>query len=136
MVMRYGMSSLGRVNFKQDRSSPFLAGSGGSVGGQLYSEVTAREIDMEVSRIIEEAVEKVRDMLKVRKQALVALTDRLIEVESVDSDELKNIMDENSPGPLLVPGTSFTNVIAKDDDEADTNENNDDKQSPDIGAAQ
>ena len=136
MVMRYGMSSLGRVNFKQDRSSPFLAGSGGSVGGQLYSEVTAREIDMEVSRIIEEAVEKVRDMLKVRKQALVALTDRLIEVESVDSDELKNIMDENSPGPLLVPGTSFTNVIAKDDDEADANENNDDKQSPDIGAAQ
>ena len=91
---------------------------------------------MEVSRIIEEAVEKVRDMLKVRKQALVALTDRLIEVESVDSDELKNIMDENSPGPLLVPGTSFTNVIAKDDDEADANENNDDKQSPDIGAAQ
>ena len=117
MVMQYGMSSLGRVNFKQDRSSPFLAGSGGHVSGQLYSEVTAREIDMEVSRIIEEAVEKVREMLKVRKQALVALTDRLIEVESVDSDELKNIMDENSPGPLLVPGTSFTNVIIKDDDE-------------------
>jgi cell division protease FtsH len=128
MVMQYGMSSLGRVNFKQDRSSPFLAGSGGSVGGQLYSEVTAREIDQEVSHIIEEAVEKVREMLKVRKQALVALTDRLIEVESVDSDELKNIMDENSPGPLLVPGTSFTNVIMKDDDEENvkTEEGHDD----------
>jgi len=107
MVMRYGMSSLGRVNFQKDRSSPFLAGSGNSVGGQLYSEVTAREIDEEVSRIIDEAVEKVRETLKVRKQALVAISERLIEVESIDSEELKNLMDENSPGPLLVPGTNF-----------------------------
>jgi cell division protease FtsH len=30
----------------------------------------------------------------------------LIEVESIDSDELKLIVDENSPGPLVVPGTT------------------------------
>ena len=129
MVMRYGMSSLGRVNFQQDRSSPFLAGSGGAVGGQLYSEVTAREIDEEVTRIIDEAVEKVRETLKVRKQALVALTDRLIEVEAVDPEELKTIMDENSPGPLLVPGT---NVKPETQDDADA----DDAGSTDLNAAQ
>jgi cell division protease FtsH len=44
-------------------------------------------------------------MLQERKPALIALTDRLIEVESVDSVELKRIMDENSTGPMLVPGT-------------------------------
>ncbi|WP_075085093.1 ATP-dependent zinc metalloprotease FtsH [Mariniblastus fucicola] len=130
MVTRYGMSSLGRVNFQPDRSSPFLAGSGGSVGGQLYSEVTAREIDQEVSRIIEEAVEKVRDTLKVRKQALVALTERLIEVESVDSEELKSIMDENSPGPLLVPGTNV-----KSETEAEPDQN-DEEHGTDLNAAQ
>ena len=108
MVMQYGMSSMGRINFKKDRSSPFLAGSGGSAAVS-YSGVTAREIDVEVKKIIDEAVEKVRTTLKERKPALVALTDRLIEVESVDSDELKNIMDENTPGPLLVPGTSAQN---------------------------
>ena len=74
-----------------------------------YSEDTARQIDSEVKRIIEQAIEAVRNTLVVRKQALVALTDRLIEVESVDSTELQEIIDENSPGPLLVPGTDVPN---------------------------
>ena len=103
--MQYGMSSLGRINFRQDRSSPFLSGSGGSIGARQYSEKTAHEIDGEVSRIIDDALEAVRKMLRERKPALVALTDRLIEVESVDSLELKRIMDENLTGPMLVPGT-------------------------------
>ena len=133
MVMRYGMSSLGRVNFQKDRSSPFLAGSGGSVGGQPYSEVTAREIDEAVSHIIEDAVEKVRETLKVRKQALVAITDRLIEVESIDSEELKALMDENSPGPLLVPGTN----VVPDVEENEASETNDgESHGTDLNAAQ
>ncbi|MFK7767303.1 MAG: ATP-dependent zinc metalloprotease FtsH [Mariniblastus sp.] len=104
MVMQYGMSSLGRINFKEDRSSAFLAGSGGG-GMRHYSENTAQQIDSEVKRIIDEALDRVRNTLKERKQALVALTDRLIEIESVDSEELKAIIDENSPGLLLVPGS-------------------------------
>lgn len=105
MVMQYGMSSLGRINFKEDRSSPFLAGASAGVGMRQFSESTAQEIDREVKRIIDESIEQVRETLKVRKAALVALTQVLIEVESVDSDELQRIIDENSPGPLLVPGT-------------------------------
>ena len=105
MVMQYGMSSLGRINFLQDRSSAFLSGASGSLGSRQYSEKTAHEIDTEVSRIIDDALEAVRKMLLERKPALVALTDRLIEVESVDSVELKRIMDENLTGPMLVPGT-------------------------------
>lgn len=105
MVMQYGMSQLGRVNYKEDRSSPFLAGGGGDLSGRQYSEKTAREIDEEVKRIIDEAIIKVRHILDVRRDALIALTDRLIEIESVDADELKQIVDENSPGPLVVPGT-------------------------------
>ena len=103
--MQYGMSSLGRINFREDRSSAFLSGSGGSLGARQYSEKKAHEIDAEVSRIIDDALEAVRKMLQERKPALIALTDRLIEVESVDSVELKRIMDENSTGPMLVPGT-------------------------------
>jgi cell division protease FtsH len=105
MVMQYGMSSMGRINFKEDRSNPFLAGASGGGGMRQYSEDTAKNIDSEVKRIIEQAIEAVRETLIVRKQALVALTERLIEVESVDADELQEIIDENSPGPLLVPGT-------------------------------
>lgn len=105
MVMQYGMSRLGRVNYKQDRSSPFLAGAAAAPAAQQFSEQTAREIDEEVKRIIDEAVEKVRYILDVRSKALEALTNRLIEVESVDHDELKQIVEENSSGPFLVPGT-------------------------------
>ncbi len=105
MVMQYGMSRLGRINYKQDRSSPFLAGVSGDGGDRHFSEKTSREIDEEVKRIIDEAIEKVRHILDVRRDALVALTELLIEVESVDSDELKRIVEENSPGPIVVPGT-------------------------------
>ena len=92
MVMQYGMSSLGRINFRQDRSSAFLSGASGSLGSRQYSEKTAHEIDTEVSRIIDDALEAVRKMLLERKPALVALTDRLIEVESVDSVELLSLI--------------------------------------------
>lgn len=120
MVMQYGMSELGRVNFKQDRSSPFLAGSSGGLSSRMYSEQTAREIDNEVNRIVDEALERVRKILRERKAALVALTDRLMEIESVESIELKQLIDDNSPGPLLVPGTDsapIRPVVNLDDDE-------------------
>ncbi len=68
--------------------------------------MTAREIDEEVKRIINEAIEKVRHILATRRPALESLTRRLIEVESVDAAELKAIIEENSPGPLVVPGTA------------------------------
>ena len=73
----------------------------------MYSDDTAREIDAEVKRIIAEAIERVRNILDVRYDALVALTNRLIEIESVDHQELKLIVDENSSGPIVVPGTSI-----------------------------
>ena len=105
MVTQYGMSRLGRINYKQDRSNPFLAGSSGELSSRQHSEETAREIDEEVKSIIEDAMEQVRGILGKRSDALVALTDRLIEVESVDSEELKRIIEENTTGPLVVPGT-------------------------------
>ena len=105
MVMQYGMSRLGRVNYKKDSSSPFLAGAQSAPSGMMFSEQTAREIDEEVKRIIDDAVSKVRHILEVRKDALEALTRRLIDVESIDHEELKQIIDENCPGPMVVPGT-------------------------------
>lgn len=105
MVMEYGMSRLGRVNFRENTRSVFLAGDGDG-GLRKHSEATAREIDQEVKRIIDEAIERVRHILDSRRPSLVALTNRLMEVESVDAPELKRIVEENSPGPLVVPGTA------------------------------
>ncbi len=104
MVMDYGMSRLGRVNFRESSRSAFLAGSEGP-RDRSHSEQTAREIDKEVQRIIDEAIEKVRKILESRKPALVGLAKRLIEREVMDADELRQIIEDNSPSPQIVPGT-------------------------------
>ena len=104
MVMEFGMSQLGRVNYRESGSSAFLA-PGREERLRTHSEETAREIDQEVRRIIDEAIEKVRRLLEIRRQALDAVTRRLIEVESIDAEELDQIIEEHSPGPRIVPGT-------------------------------
>ncbi len=106
MVMEYGMSRLGRINYRGAPRPTFLTLPGIDEGARGFSERTAREIDEEVRRIIEEAIERVRHILETRRPALEALTLRLIEVESVNADELQRIVDENSPSPLVVPGTA------------------------------
>jgi cell division protease FtsH len=105
MVMDYGMSRMGRVNYRESSRSPFLA-TGDGMREHSHSEQTAREIDQEVKRIVDESIEKVRTILETRVASLRAVSARLIEKEVVDAEELRKIIDENSPSPLLVPGTS------------------------------
>jgi cell division protease FtsH len=105
MVMDYGMSRLGRVNYRESSRSPFLS-SGEMTREHSHSEQTAREIDQEVKRIIDESMEKVRHILETRVASLRALSSRLIEKEVIDSDELKRIIEENSSSPVIVPGTA------------------------------
>jgi len=107
MVMEYGMSRLGRVNYRESARSPFLATGGDFPRERSHSEHTAREIDQEVRRIIDEAIEKVRRIIEARRPALEALALRLIDKEVIDADELKQIVEENSPSPMLVPGTGI-----------------------------
>ena len=108
MVMEYGMSDLGRVNYRAASSSAFLPMSQEEDSSRRYSEQTSREIDNEVKRIIDEAIEQVRHILEVRHEALIAVTTRLIEVESIGAKELREIIERTSPGPVIVPGTDAT----------------------------
>jgi cell division protease FtsH len=108
MVMEYGMSKLGRVNYRESKRSPFIGGGGGQAdypAVRPHSEQTMRDIDQEVHRIIDQAIERVRHILTSRHQALEALTAKLMEKETINADELKEIIDANSPSPLIVPGT-------------------------------
>lgn len=105
MVMDYGMSKLGRVNYRESSRSAFLAGGGDAGRERGFSEQTSNAIDQEVDRIINEAIERVRYILTTRKPALVACAAKLLEKEVMDAVELKQIVDAHSPGPLVVPGT-------------------------------
>ncbi len=105
MVMDYGMSRLGRVNYRESSRSVFLAAPT-MESNRSHSEQTACEIDAEIRRILDEGVERVRHILQTRKAALQAVTERLIEVESIDAVELYEIVEKSSPRPLVVPGTT------------------------------
>ena len=107
MVMDYGMSRMGRITFRESNRSAFLS-TGGEERMSSFSENTACEIDDEVKRILEESLQKVREILLSRKAALVAVAEELIEVESIDGNELKRIVEKHSTGPQVVPGTAET----------------------------
>ena len=103
MVMDYGMSPLGRVKYRENSRNQFLGGDFG--GAQMHSEHTAREIDQEVKRIIDENLERVRHVLSERREMLEAIGAELIKRETIDGDVFKRIMEENSRGARIVPGT-------------------------------
>ena len=90
----------------------FLAAAGGEERLRSHSEQTAREIDQEVKRIVDESIEKVRHILDVRRGALEALAQKLLDVECVDASELKKLIEASVSGPLVVPGTNPSPVKA------------------------
>ena len=104
MVMDFGMSRLGRVNYRESNRSPFLA-TAGDVRMQSHSEQTAREIDQEVKRIIDQGLERTRHILEARRETLVAITESLLKQEVIDAEELDRIVQEHSSSPMIVPGT-------------------------------
>jgi cell division protease FtsH len=105
MVMDFGMSRLGPVAYRVSRHSMLLEGQEDLRGDRAHSEQTAREIDEEIRRIVAQALDRVRHVLETRRQALSAVADCLIEQETIDNADLKRLIEANSPGPLIVPGT-------------------------------
>jgi cell division protease FtsH len=106
MVMDYGMSRLGRVNYRESNRSPFLI-SGEVSRMQTHSEHTAREIDEEVKRIVDEGLQRTRHILQSRRAALVAISEELIKQEVIDATLLKELIEASSPSAMLVPGTDI-----------------------------
>jgi cell division protease FtsH len=105
MVKEFGMSRLGRVHFREQSGPSFLPGVGGGEDERGYSQETAREIDVEVSQIIDGATEEVRRVLEARRAALEVVAQRLFEKEVIDGDELRQLLEQYDPGPKLVPGS-------------------------------
>ena len=99
MVTDFGMSRLGRVFYPDQGDNPFLPGAGLLDGRRDYSEETAREIDLEVRQIVDQALDQVRGILKDRRPALEALAQRLVETEVITGPELRTLLDTHSVQP-------------------------------------
>jgi cell division protease FtsH len=90
MVTRWGMSEkVGPVTLAP-RENQFLPGS---IGGsqQPYSETTARLIDAEVERILEEGYQSALQILGEHREALDALAAALLDKETLDAEEIRRV---------------------------------------------
>jgi cell division protease FtsH len=111
MVKQFGMSRLGRVSY-QDNGGGFL--NGASVENErTCSEQTAREIDLEVRKIIDEATAAVLDLLQTRREALEAIAERLIEKEVMDSRELRELLNRHTVANGQQPSRQQEPVTAR-----------------------
>ncbi|MDP1948486.1 MAG: ATP-dependent zinc metalloprotease FtsH [Nitrospirota bacterium] len=94
MVKSYGMSDkLGTVTLDRERQPFFMQIQTPQEKGD-YSEETAREIDCEVRRIIDEQYELVKRLLAEQKVSLLEGAKQLLEREVISGAELKAIMDK------------------------------------------
>jgi cell division protease FtsH len=91
MVKEYGMSEkLGYVTFEKEKGPLFLPSS--FVTSKEYSEETAREIDAEVKRIVDETYGRAKEILTSRRGQLQGLARLLLEKEVVEEADLKKIL--------------------------------------------
>jgi cell division protease FtsH len=93
MVTEYGMTEkFGPLTFEKERRPMFLD-LGLPSGAKEYSEDTAREIDQEVKRLVDESYSKVRGLLSANQDRLMTLTKALLEKETIEGDEIRKILD-------------------------------------------
>ncbi len=90
MVCRFGMSSkIGPIVFGKEGGMVFLGRD--IMDEKNYSEDTARLIDGEVKRILEEGYEHAKKILTENRDKLEALAKLLLEKETLDADEIKKV---------------------------------------------
>ena len=100
MVTRWGMSEkLGTVELAP-RENPYLGGPGGYGGEKPFSEETARVIDEEVLRILDESHEEARRLLTKHRKELEALARALLERETLDEEEILEVTGLPPAPPL------------------------------------
>jgi cell division protease FtsH len=97
MVTEYGMSDLlGLVSYERPRQAMFLPE--GFSPGKNYSEAKSAQIDDEVARIVDEAHQRVRKILSQRRAVLDDLAKLLSQQESVQGEELRQMLSKATSG--------------------------------------
>ncbi len=97
MVTQYGMSALGQVALEQPNGEVFLGGN--EWGRSEYSEEIAAQIDREVRAIATQAYEKARQILREQRVPMDRLVDLLLERETLDGDEFRQVVSEHASLP-------------------------------------
>ncbi len=91
MVMVYGMSSLGVINYDSDGDEVFIGRDLAQT--RPYSEKIAGDIDMEVKAIIDECYAKAKDIITEHMDILHACSELLLEKERITREEFEALFE-------------------------------------------
>src|SRR3989338_5679978 len=97
MVCEWGMSDLGPLAWGRKEAEIFLGRD--FVQQQEYSEKTAVEIDEEVKKIIGRNYDRAKRILEEKLEILNRLAQALLEYESLDGDQIDQILRGERPQP-------------------------------------
>ena len=90
MVTEFGMSSIGFINLGDEDEPLFLGRE--IAQHKNYSEATAKIIDSEMLKILDDCLDETRDILTTHRDQLDLLTDRLVEKETLDDAEIRELL--------------------------------------------
>ena len=105
MVTRYGMSDvLGPMVYAENEGEVFL---GRSITKTVnMSEETMRKVDAEIRRIIDEQYALARRLIEENHDKVEAMTKALLDWETIDSDQIDDIIGGRPPRPPKSTGSS------------------------------
>ncbi len=108
MATKWGLSEkLGPLLYDEDEGEVFLGKNYGSGGSRMnVSGETARLIDEEVRRVIDECYNRAHQILVDNRDKLDVMADALIQYETIDSDQIDDIMAGREVRPPKDSGDS------------------------------
>jgi cell division protease FtsH len=107
MVTRFGMSELGPLSLEGQTQEVFLGG--GLMNRAEYSEAIATRIDAEVREIVEDCYQRTLQIIRDNREVIDRLVDLLIEKETMDGDEFRQIVAEYTEVPTKERFTPILN---------------------------
>jgi cell division protease FtsH len=107
MVMRYGMSdAMGPMVYAENEGEIFL---GRSITRTTHmSEETMRKVDAEVRKIIDSQYSVARRILEENRDKVEAMAKALLDLETIDADQIDDIMAGRPPRPPKASSSSST----------------------------
>ena len=97
MVTRYGMSDLGVMVYGENEGEVFLGRS--VTQHKNVSEATMQKVDAEIRRIVDEQYALARKLLEENRDKVEAMTQALLEWETIDAEQIDDIMAGKPPRP-------------------------------------
>jgi cell division protease FtsH len=97
MVTRFGMSDLGPLSLESQQGEVFL-GRDWTTRSE-YSDSIATRIDSQIHDIVDECYENAKKIMREHREVCDRLVDLLIEKETIDGEELRQIVAEYAEVP-------------------------------------